>query len=248
MGVADLGVAPRTGDERRNGHRSPGGAGAGRPRARSVPGGRAVLGGFLVAAAVVGLFWASSRPGAPSARYVVAGRDIAPGARLAAGDLRLQALDLPPALAGRAFSDPAALEGAVAVGPLAAGELVQASAVVAKPSSPSSREVSVAVPAATLPPGLETGERIDLVATFGAGGDAFSTYVVRQAQIVGIHRLGRDERDATVTVALDDAGEAIALAHASQQAKLTVVRATGAPPVAANPPAYRATGASGGRS
>lgn len=239
--MVDLGVAPRAEDERRNGQR-PGGRGPVRARGRSVPGGRAVLGGFLVAAAVVGLFWASSRESGPSQLYVVAAHDLAPGTRLGAGDLRRQPLDLPPSLAGRAFTDEAALEGSVAIGPLAAGELVQASAVVAKPSSPSSREVSVAVPAATLPPGLETGERIDVVATFGAGGDAFSTYVVRQAQIVGLDQVGRDERDTTVTVALDDPNEAIALAHASQQAKLTVVRATGAPPVAANAPAYRANG------
>ncbi|MGH9278743.1 MAG: SAF domain-containing protein [Acidimicrobiales bacterium] len=242
--MADLGVAVRTDEERRNGHRPAGPAGPRRRngRSRPVPGGRAILGGFLVAAAVVGLFWASTRESTPNQLYVVAARAVAPGARLTAADLTRQPLDLPPALAERAFRDVRAIEGSTTIAPLAVGELVQASAVVAKPSGPASREVSFAVPGATLSADLEKGERIDVVATYGVGGDAFSTYVVRQALIVNLGRGARDDRDTTVTVALDDAADAIALAHATQQAKLTVVRATGAAPVAANTPAFRSTG------
>lgn len=248
--MADLGTAARTDDERRNGHRpAPGGASGGRNGRtgnRPVPGGRAVLGGFLVAAAVVGLFWASTRESAPSDRYVVTTRAVAPGARLTAADLAMVPLDLPATLSQRAFRDVAALEGSTAIGPLGAGELVQASAVVAKPSAQASREVSFVVPAATLGPGLETGERIDVIATF-AGGDAFSTVVLRQALVVGLDRDQRDEREVTVTVAVDDPADAVALAHANQEGKLTVVRATGATPLPPHAPVFRgsASGASG---
>ncbi|MCA1847251.1 MAG: SAF domain-containing protein [Actinobacteria bacterium] len=223
-------MAVRADGEARNGHR-PGPAVA---RRRSVPGGRAVLGGLLVAAAVVGLFWASTRAGSvPKQTFVVARHAIAPGTRLTTSDLARLALDLPPSLAGRAFHDPRALAGATVIAPLAPGELIQASAVVAKPSAPASREITFAVPRATLGSNLEEGERIDIVATYGSGADAFSTVVLRQALVVGLDRGGSrvgDQGDVAITVAVDDPSDAVVLAHAVQLAKLTVVRATGAEP------------------
>ena len=196
-----------------------------------------------MAAAVVGLFWASTHAGAgPKQSYVVARHAIAPGTRLSAGELVRLPLDLPPSLAGRAFHDPNTLAGATVIAPVAPGELIQASAVVAKTSGPSSREITFAVPRATLSASLEEGERIDVVATYGSGSDAFSTVVLRQAQVVGIDRGASrvgDQGDAAITVAVDDATDAVALAHAVQLAKLTVVRATGAAPVGAAAPIYR---------
>jgi hypothetical protein len=202
-----------------------------------------VLGGLLVAAAVVGLFWASSRSHAgPSQSFVVARHALAPGARLEASDLGRQPLDLPPALAERVFTDARALVGATLVAPLAPGELIQASAVVAKPSGAASRELTFAVPRSTLAANLEQGERIDVVATYGSGPEAFSTVVLRQALVVALDRgRGRvgDQSDAAVTVALDDPNDAVAMAHAVQLAKLTVVRATGAAPASGTSPAFR---------
>ena len=237
--MADIDVAVR-GDPR-NGHRADAPSRRAPNRRRSVPAGRAVLGGLLVAASVVGLFYASTRTeSGPKQSYVVAARAVAPGTRLAAADLRRVAIDLPPAMAGRAFRDPAALEGATAIAPLAEGELVQASAVVAKSSAPASREVTFAVPRSTVTPALEQGERVDIVATYGSGADSFSTVVLRQALIVtldrGRERVG-DQGDATVTVAVDDPADVVALAHAVQLAKLTVVRATGA--ASGSPPVFR---------
>jgi hypothetical protein len=192
---------------------------------------------------VVGLFWASTRAsGGAKQTYVVARHAIAPGTRLSASDLARLPLDLPPSLAGRAFHDPRTLAGATVIAPLASGELVQASAVVAKSSAPASREITFAVPRATLASALEQGERIDIVATYGSGTDAFSTVVLRQAQVVGIDRgtsrVG-DQGDAAITVAVDDPADAVVLAHAVQLAKLTVVRATGAAPVSGSTPIYR---------
>jgi hypothetical protein len=40
-------------------------------------------------------------------------------------------------------------------------------------------------------------------------------------------------------VAVDDPADAVALAHAIQLGKVTLVRATGAPPLAGVPPTYR---------
>lgn len=232
--MADLGTAvrvePAEGDGRRNGHRP-------RPpaRRRPLPGGRAIVGGLLVAASAVGLFALSTRAQAgPRQAYVVVRHAMAPGARLSPSDLSRLPLDLPPVLAQRAFRDVRTLVGATVVAPLSPGELVQASAVVAKPSGPASREITFAVARATLAGGLERGERVDVVATYGSGVDAFSTVVLRQALVVGLDR-GRDRvaggNEAAITVAVDDPDDALALAHAVQLAKLTVVRATGAVPV-----------------
>jgi predicted secreted protein len=248
--MAETGLAVRTEADARNGQRNGHGpAATAAARRRAVPGGRAVLGGLLVAAAVVGLFYASTRTQAPPRQtYVVARRAIAPGTRLGRDDLGRIAIDLPPAVAARAFHDPDTVVGATAIAPLAAGELVQASAVVAKPSAPASREVTFAVPKTTVSSSLEEGERIDIVATYGTGSDAFSTVVLRQALVVGLDR-GRDsvgsDSDVSVTVAVDDATDTVALAHAVQLAKLTVVRATGATPVPGTPPVYRQPGAKG---
>src|SRR3954471_4712183 len=102
-------------------------------RRRTLPGGRAVVGGFLVALSAVGVFsaWTASTSG-PSQRYVVATHDIAPGDRIARGDLTVVALDLPDAQRHHAFTDLDLLVGATALAPLADGQLVQSSDV-AKP-------------------------------------------------------------------------------------------------------------------
>ena len=202
-----------------------------------------MVGGLLVAASAVGLYAASlGSSRGPHDRYVVARHALAPGARLAAGDLSRLPLDLPPGLSRRAFTDPAALVGATVVAPVGAGELVQASAVVAKPSGPQSREVTFPVPRVGVAATLEVGERVDVVATYGTGPDAFSVVVLRQATVVALDR-GRSRvaegDDAGVTVAVDDPGDAVALAHAVQLGRLTVVRATGAPPLAGGQPPFR---------
>jgi hypothetical protein len=236
----------------RNGHHPPAPA-----RRRSVPGGRAILGGLLVAAAVVGLFYASTRTDTgPRQSWVVARHALAPGARLTAADLRAVPIDLPPDVAARAFARPSELVGATLIAPLGQGDLVQASTVVAKASGPVSRELTFPVSRATLTDSLEQGERVDVVATYGSGADAFSTVVLRQALVVNLDR-GRDrvgdQGDATMTVAIDDPADAVAFAHAVQTAKLTVVRATGAAPIGGTGSSFRqpsapsAPGATSGR-
>lgn len=232
--TADVGMAVRGEPPLRRKGQAPRRAAPARRR-RAVPGGRAVLGGLLVAASVVGLYYASTRANAgPRPSWVVARRALPPGARLGPDDLARESFDLPPAVAARAFHEPSELVGATLIAPLAAGDLVQATAVVAKPSAPPSREVTFTVPRATLGASLEDGERVDIVATYGAGGDAFSTVVLRQALLLavsrGAARVG-GEGDVAVTVAVDDPNDAIALVHAAQIAKITLVRATGAAPI-----------------
>lgn len=212
-------------------------------RRRGLPGSRAVVGGLLVASAGVGLFAAASGSRAgPGQSYVVARHDLATGTRLQASDLQLLPLDLPEAVRSRAFDSTRPLLGATVVAPLAPGELVQASAVVARRGDTASRELSFTLERGRVGAGIKQGERADLLATYGTGADAYTTVVVRQAQLVAIERprsSGGDSGPATVTVAVDDPADALALAHAIQLGKITLVRATGAPPLAGVPVTYR---------
>jgi hypothetical protein len=243
VGESTVGGSTLRGDAplRRNGHTPRPAPSA--SRRRSVPGGRAVLGGLLVAASVVGLYYASTlADSGPRQSWVVARHALPPGARLVADDLGRVAIDLPPTVAARAFHEPSELVGATLIAPLAAGDLVQASVVVAKPSAPASREVTFTVPRALLGASVEAGERVDIVATYGTGADAFSTVVMRQAVIVDLNRGNArvsDEGEVAVTVAVEDPNDAIALVHASQVAKVTLVRATGASPVTGPPTMFR---------
>jgi Flp pilus assembly protein CpaB len=212
-------------------------------RHRKLPGSRAVAGGLLVAVAAVGLFAAyTGINGGPRHSYVVAARAIAAGTRIQPGDLMVEPMDLPARLRARVFTDRSVLVGATAVTKLEAGELVQPSAVVAKGGDAPGRELSFPVERGHLSATLEEGERVDLLATFGSGNESFTNMVLHDAQVVSIERaksgLG-DPGTAVVAVSVTDDHDEVALAHAIQQAKLTVVRTTGAPPARGSPPAYR---------
>jgi len=212
-------------------------------RRRSLPGSRAVLGGLLVAVAAVGAFAASSRSGTgPRQSYVVTTHALPAGARLQAADLEVVAMDLGTELRAHAFGNGQVLLGATLIAPLGAGELVQASAVVARKGDAASRELSFTLERGRVSPGVKEGERADLLATHGSGNDAFTSVVVRQALIVAIERprsASGDYGPSTVTVSVEDPADALALAHAVQLGKITLVRATGAPPLPPVPPTYR---------
>lgn len=212
-------------------------------RRRGLPGSRAVVGGLLVAAAAVGLFAAATRSsGAPTTTYVVARADLSAGTRLQASDLELVAMELAPAVRGRAFDSVQPLVGATLVSPVGAGELVQSSTVVSRKADTASRELSFILDRGRVGTGIKQGERADLLATYGTGNDAFTVVVVRQALLVAIDRprtTSGDSGPTTVTVAVDDPTDALALAHALQLGKVTLVRATGAPPLPGVPPTYR---------
>lgn len=229
----------------RTAERSTAGGGAPRTvrRRRGLPGSRAVVGGLLVAASAVGLFAAASGTGdGPTGTYVVARHELAAGARLQASDLELAPMDLGPASRARAFDSAQPLIGATLIAPLGPGELVQSSAVVSRRNDAGSRELSFTLERGRVSGAIKQGERADLLATYGTGTDAYTIVVVRQALLVAIDRPRTSSGDtgpATVTAAVDDPNDALALAHAIQLGKVTLVRATGAPPIPGVPPTYR---------
>jgi Flp pilus assembly protein CpaB len=203
-------------------------------RRRNLPSGRAVVGGFLVALAALGAFVAArGTGGGPSHHYVVVAHDVIAGTTLRASDLRTEAVDLPTELAARAFTDPAAVVGRVTTTGLANGELVQASSVVGGGAADPRFQLSVPVERARALDGLlVAGERVDLLVTYGTGNDAVTLVVVRGADVLRVDQGQRGaltaNNDTIVLLAVARPDDALAVTHAAQVGKITLVRATAA--------------------
>ena len=218
---------------------------------RRLPSGRAVVGAFLVALAALGAFvTARGTGGGPSHAYVVAAHDVVAGTKLQAGDLRTEAMDLSDAAARHAFSDVATLVGRLTTASLSSGELVQASGVVAGDAAIPRVQLSVPVERARALDGLlVSGEKVDVLVTYGTGADGQTLVVVRGADVLrvdqGQHSALGGTNDMVVLLALDAPGDALAVTHAAQAGKITLVRTTGngssggpdsyRPPTAKNP-------------
>ncbi|MBW3547179.1 MAG: hypothetical protein KY452_03450 [Actinobacteria bacterium] len=194
--MADLGTAPPTSPDLSNGSGPPRSA---RPlhRPRNLPGGRAVVGGFLVAASAVGVFAAyTAASSGPDTSYVVVDVDVAAGERIAADQLSLVPLELPDAQRQVAFTDLDLLDGATALSSMSAGQLVQTGDVAKPAGGPRRAQISLAVePGNALggDPGLlGDGDRVAVIATYTAGGTATTSTVSRDAMVVRV--LGGDDR------------------------------------------------------
>jgi hypothetical protein len=215
-------------------------AGLARPvarRRRGLPNGRAVTGGLLVALAGLLAFAAATGDSRPRGEpVVVAQRPLAVGVQLTAGDLTTVRADLPDDVAAVAFADVDALVGAVTLGPIGAGELIQRSAVAAPTAAAEPGfEMTVTVDAAGTVPDLRAGERIDVLATYGSGSDAYTIDVVRAALVLDTPAAADGALTvtggSTVTIAVTDHDDVLAVTHAERTGTVTLVRATyaGAP-------------------
>src|SRR5689334_14240346 len=81
-------------------------------RRRTLPGGRAVVGGFLIAVAAVGTFAAYTSATADTrVAYLAASHDLSIGHRITTADLAYARSTLPSFAAARAFRRPAELVG-----------------------------------------------------------------------------------------------------------------------------------------
>lgn len=191
-----------------------------------------MVGGFLVAAAVVGtLATVGSARQDRRIALVVARHDLAVGHRITADDLSTARLDAPSFVRARAFRSATALVGATVLGPIARGELVQASSVRPTGGSPPGHHVSFPVESARAVDGsLRDGETVDVLVTYGQGETASTRVVARAARVVRARTPGGvlgDDRMQVVTLALATAEDAAAVAHAATAGEVTVVRAGG---------------------
>lgn len=201
-----------------------------RPR-RALPGGRAVVGAFLVAAAAVGTFAAYAQATAtPDTRWVVARVPIAPGTVLDASHLALVAIDLPDRVAARAVGEDRVpqLLGTVTLAPLAADDLVLDSAVAATGDVDATFVLSIPVARSRALQGvLWEGQTVDVIATYRPSGQVAETRtVVEQARVVQVSDAdgGLARSTIVLTLALRTAEEVRALAHASVVADVSIVR------------------------
>jgi Flp pilus assembly protein CpaB len=198
---------------------------AGRP---VLPSGRALVGGLLLAVSGVVTFAAwQQASGVPDHAYVVAERSLAPGERLTADDLATVRLDLPRRVAGGAFGDVGALVDRVTLGPVGAGELVQATQVSDAASAEPLVEVSFALPRDRALDGrLRSGDRVDVFVTY----DDYTAAVVDGAEVVTVGDAGGSAlgpaSEVTVTLALEAASRRAQLVHAVRVGEVTLVRST----------------------
>lgn len=200
---------------------------------RGLPGSRAVVGGLLVALAAIGTWVAVSGAGrSDHDRYLVAARPIGPGQRIEADDLRWAAIALPDSLRTRAFADDGGILGSVALGPIDAGELIQAGAIAPPAGSPTAREISFSVEIDWAVAGtLRPGDRIDVFATQERTEGATSERVLSDATIRRVATSGGEglgaSRSQTITVAVEGTDLIQDLVTATRSATVTVVRVTG---------------------
>jgi Flp pilus assembly protein CpaB len=196
-----------------------------------------VVGGLLVTLAALLAWWAAAGSGRATARpVVVAARDLGPGHHLEPADLRVVDLDVTGSVRTRSFESPAQLRRAVTLGPIGAGEIVQAANVApaAGRDLASRAELSFAVePDAAVAGTLRLGDRVDVYATYGTGPGATTVRVLEGATIRGIvdgsgEQLGQ-QRAQTVTVALGSDTNAAEVVNATRAAAVTLVRTTGGP-------------------
>lgn len=208
-------------------------------RRPSLPAGRAIIGGLLVTVAAIGTFAAYANANAgPAHSYVVAVAPVLAGQRLTADDLRTIPLELPEGVEQQAFASVAELDGATALAPIDANQLIAPASVrLAGREAPgtATHEFSFALDREKALGGhLQRGERIDAVATYGSGSDAYSQLVIRRARVVDVDTGAKgtvgSSSKVTITVALDDEHEVLEAMHAIEIGKVTLVRTTGDAP------------------
>lgn len=195
-------------------------------RRPGLPGGRAVLGGLLMAIAASGVFAAYAGAGkAPQEALVVASRDIRIGETIEADDIHLVRGALPAS--ARAFSSERGVIGRLALGPIGSGELVQRGAITAERPGSAGVEVAITLPREQIAVGrLKQGERVDVYVTY----DQRTSSVVRDAQVVMIAT--RDdgsltsEREISIVISVPSDDVVAALVHALRTGAVTVVRST----------------------
>lgn len=197
-------------------------------RRTGLPGSRAVVGALLMALAAVGVYLAHAEATrAPTTTYAVAATELRPGATLGAADLELAVLDLPEQVAARAFVSVDELIGRVALGPIGAGEVIQAGALSATTHAEPAHEVALVLPRAHVAVGrLQQGDRIDVFATDAEE----TTTIVRGALVVAAPGAAGGAigqvREVELVVAVPSGDAVAAVVHALRTSEVTVVRST----------------------
>lgn len=199
---------------------------------RTRPNGRALIGGLLVTLAGVAAFTSVARAGAtPGRNVVVASHDLAIGQHITDADIETILVPLSDEIAAHSYPATDRLLGAVAIAPIASGELIQRSSVVADDGAGSSPEFSIPVDRDHAVNGsIRPGESVDVLATYGTGNDAVTVVLARDARVIRVEdtksgALGAAGKLVT-TLALGSDAQVLDAVHAAQVAAITLVRST----------------------
>lgn len=207
-------------------------------RARGLPGGRAVVGALLITAAAVGVFATYLRATAePGTRYAVATEAIEVGTRIESEAMVAELfefvpIDLPDGVRARAVREAQAsqLVGRVVAAPVERDDPLLATAVVDDAGAPGAEKLSFSLPAADAVGGtLDPGQRIDVLATYGSGAEAWTAFVARGVLVVDVTTPGDGMAagdEVTLTVAVSTLEDVQALGHAVRTAEVLVTRST----------------------
>lgn len=202
-----------------------------------LPSGRAVIGAVLVTVSVIGLFVANQRAQRePTTTYAVVTATVPAGTAITADQLQALPMDLPADVASRSVVHVDRAVGAIAVETLHPGQLLPAAALLA-PTDPAAGdgvhfELSLSLERSrALDAALRPGELVDVVATLDSGARACTSVVADRARVMRSSASGDDlltsaSGSITITVAIDDPDEVLAVVHAVDEADVTVVRAT----------------------
>lgn len=199
----------------------------------SLPGGRALLGGLLVALSAVGLVATQRGVDEPvGAKVLIARRSIPAGSTIVSRDLGWVSMSLYDGTARHAFRSPRQLVGRSAAVPIAADELIS-SAMLAPKGPTTGRRVSIELTSASALGGsLHPGDRVDVVAS---GDAAASTAVIARDALVAAAPGGESEGGiggndhVRVTLVVADETTAVALLDAAASSKVALIGAAVAP-------------------
>jgi Flp pilus assembly protein CpaB len=198
-------------------------------RRRTLPAGRALVGGFLVAVAAVVVFTATlASAGGHGQRYAVASRALATGSVIGPGDVETEAMTLPPGSKADAFQQTASLVGRSVAVAIRAGDLIQQSMLVPSADQPATRPVSVGVDPSSLA-GLAPGVTVDVIATVGSGSSATVSVVMRGAVLMDVDNSASSvlsgPATSLVTLGVGNLSEVESVIQASQSGTISLVAA-----------------------
>ncbi len=205
-------------------------------RRKALPNNRAIAGGLLIALAAVGTFAAASGlTSTPTAKYVVASHDLAPGTRITSADLTTVELEQSPALSAHSITKPDILIGTTLLGPLKAGELFQVGSLVNTPAGANGvalPEVSFSLPSSRSLGGvIRPGESVDILVSDKSASTNAARTAVAGAKVVRVEKAGSSvigsSGDVTITVSVNSRESAAAIASAVDTGQVTLVRTTG---------------------
>ncbi|MGE3621156.1 MAG: SAF domain-containing protein [Acidimicrobiia bacterium] len=200
------------------------------PRRTGVPGTRAAVGALLVVGATLAVFLAyRDATSPPRTSFAVARTDLRPGVPIRAGDLRLQPMEVPPGMAAAAFGSVEELVGRHPLGPVAAGEVVQAGTVSREVPAEMGSEVSLALPRANVAADrLAPGDLVDLYATVEGTTSTMASSCTVVDLAVSADAMSGGEVQLTIGV---PGGDVVGrIVHALRTGEVTVVRSTFAEP------------------